>query len=726
MEQLRRFNLFNTLSRRVEPFTPQRPPRVLMYSCGPTVYRPVHIGNLRSYLLADWLRRALTRTGYEVRQVVNITDVGHMRQEQLDRGEDKVVAAALAAGQTPAEIAAFYTRAYLDDLRTLQILPAAVNPRATDHVPEMVALTERLLARGHAYLAGGNVYFDVRSFPQYGQLSGNTHGEALAEGVRVQADPLKRDPRDFALWKAAETDRTLKWPSPWGEGFPGWHIECSAMAIKHLGPRLDLHTGGVDNIFPHHEDECAQSEAAMGAPFVRHWVHGQHLLVDGLKMAKSTGNAYTLADLTARGFDPLAFRYLCLTAHYRHQLNFTFEALRAAQQALNRLRERVQLTAPRADADWAAPWLARFDAVLAHDLNLPEALAVLWRMLHAPGDEAAKVAALLEADAVLGLGLEAARRAELARPLVTLVHEREAARQHGDFETADGLRRALLAQDVELHDLGAETLAFPHPPLPAAQGVTRSEEIPSRLKEPDACAVTIGLVVNNAADDLVRCARSVLRACRGRSFELLIVDNGSTDDTTARLDELAAEPEVRILRADHNLGEGAGRNAVLKQALGRVVVLVDTCIEFAGDPLDALLDALERPGVGAAGGYGLVANSLHCFDPAEGEDVDALEGYLFALPRALVAEVGLMDEKYRFYRNLDLDYSYQIRERGYRLVAVPDLPLIMHPHRIWHSLSEEQREALSKKNFNRFLHRWRDRAERRLALAGAQRGDGRR
>jgi len=712
------FHLFNTLNRRVEPFAPQQPPAVLMYTCGPTVYRPVHIGNLRSYLMADWLRRALARGGYQVRQVVNITDVGHMRQEQLDRGEDKVVAAALAAGQTPAEIAAFYTRAYLADLRTLHILPAAENPRATDHVPEMIALTQRLHERGHAYFAGGNVYFDVASFPRYGQLSGNTRGEALAEGVRVQSDPLKRDPRDFALWKAAEADRTLKWPSPWGEGFPGWHIECSAMAIKHLGTQLDLHTGGVDNIFPHHEDECAQSEAATGQQFVGHWVHGQHLLVDGLKMAKSTGNAYTLGDLAARGFDPLAFRYLCLTAHYRHQLNFTFEALRSAQQALGRLRERVLLTAPQADSGWARPWLERFDAALTHDLNLPEALGVVWRMLHAPGDEAAKVAALLDADMVLGLDLDAERDSRLPAPIASLVHVRERARRHHDFARADSLREVIHARQFEVHDTGAATYAVPHPPPPAEQGVTRSEEIASRLSEPDACAITLGLVVNNAADDLLRCARSVLSACGGRAFELLVMDNGSTDDTRTRLDELAAaEPRVRVIRADHNLGEGAGRNAVLKQALGHTIVLVDTCIEFSGDPLGPLLAALDQPGVGAAGAYGLAANSLHCFDPAEGDAIDALEGYLIAIRRSRVAEVGLMDEKYRFYRNLDLDYSYQIREHGYRLVAVPDLPLIMHPHRVWHSLSEEQRDSLSKKNFNRFLHRWREHAGQRLAVA---------
>jgi len=301
------------------------------------VYRHAHIGNLRTYLIADWLRRLLEASGYRVRHVKNITDVGHMRQEMLERGEDKVIAAALAEGKTPAEIARFYTTAFLEDEEKLNILPAHVFPRASETIEEMVEMTRTLVEKEFAYESGGNVYFAVDSFPEYGKLSGQV-SSGLEEGVRVQADPLKRDQRDFALWKAAEPGRALVWPSPWGDGFPGWHIECSAMAAKHLGPRIDIHTGGVDNIFPHHEDEIAQSEAAFGHRHVTYWVHGQHLLVDGVKMAKSSGNTYTLSNLEARGFELLAFRYLCATVHYRARMNFTFASLRAAQLALCRLR----------------------------------------------------------------------------------------------------------------------------------------------------------------------------------------------------------------------------------------------------------------------------------------------------------------------------------------------------------------------------------------------------
>jgi cysteinyl-tRNA synthetase len=335
--------LHNTPARLVEPITFAADESVRIYTCGPTVYRPVHLGNLRSYLLADWLKRLLLREGYSVRHVKNITDVGHMRQELLDRGEDKVIAEAISAGLSPSAIAERYTQEFFRDEQCINILPAEVFPRATDHVERMIEIAAALLAQRSAYEREGNVYFRVSSFESYGELGGSVSREGLRQGVRAEADPLKEDPRDFALWKAAEAGRTqLVWNSPWGLGFPGWHIECTAMSTQHLGPQVDVHTGGVDNIFPHHEDERAQSEAYTGVrPFARVWLHGQHLLADGLKMAKSTGNAYTLDDLLALNFDPLAFRYLCLTAHYRARLNFTFTSLRAAQTGLHRLRRHV-------------------------------------------------------------------------------------------------------------------------------------------------------------------------------------------------------------------------------------------------------------------------------------------------------------------------------------------------------------------------------------------------
>src|SRR5437660_2478790 len=305
--------IYNTLTRRVEDIHPLEPGKIRMYSCGPTVYRYIHIGNLRTFVMADWLRRVFEYRGLKVSHIKNITDVGHMRQEMLDRGEDKMIAQARKEGKTSAQIARFYTQAFHEDERALNILPAHVFPRATEHVAEMIEIVEGLLEKGIAYEVGGNVYYDIKRFPPYGKLSGNQLENMLA-GVREGQDAEKHNPEDFPLWKVAEPGREMAWESPWGRGFPGWHIECSAMSMKYLGQCFDIHTGGVDNIFPHHEDEIAQSEGFTGQRYVTCWVHAQHLLADGQKMAKSTGNAYTRAEIEARGFDPLALRCFYTTA----------------------------------------------------------------------------------------------------------------------------------------------------------------------------------------------------------------------------------------------------------------------------------------------------------------------------------------------------------------------------------------------------------------------------
>src|SRR5690348_14457448 len=380
--------LYNTLTKRVEEIVPLESGKIKMYSCGPTVYRYIHIGNLRTFTLADWIRRAFEYRGIEVLHVKNITDVGHMRQEMVDRGEDKLIAQARKEGKTTLQIAQFYTDAFHQDEAALNILPAHVFPRATQHIPEMIAIIEGLLAKGIAYEVNGYVYYDIKRFPGYGKLSGNLLENMLA-GVHEGVDVDRHNPEDFPLWKPAEPGREMAWQSPWGPGFPGWHIECSAMSMKYLGEHFDLHTGGVDNIFPHHEDEIAQSEGCTGEQYVNYWVHAQHLLADGQKMAKSTGNAYTRAEIEARGFDPLALRYFYTTALYRSRLNFTFRALQAAQTALERLRERAYSLYQQADRSLVlsdAPlearyWQERFLAEVENDLNMPRAMSVVWAML---------------------------------------------------------------------------------------------------------------------------------------------------------------------------------------------------------------------------------------------------------------------------------------------------------------------------------------------------------
>jgi cysteinyl-tRNA synthetase len=445
--------LYNTLARRREGFQPLDPAgkQVRIYTCGPTVYRYAHLGNLRSYLMADFLRRTLEYLGYEVFHVKNITDVGHMRDDMLDRGEDKVVMAALQEGKTPAEIAEFYTQAFLEDERRLNILPAHVFPRASQHIPEMIAIVQRLLERGYAYEVDGTVYYDVSEFADYGKLSGNRL-DKLRAGWRVKVEEDKRDPEDFALWKKAEPGRLMKWDSPWGLGFPGWHIECSAMSMKYLGEQFDIHTGGVDNIFPHHEDEIAQSEAATGKPFVRFWLHGEHLLVEETRMAKSAGNFYVLQDLLDQGLDPLAYRYLCLTAHYRSKLNFTWESIHGAQKALDRLYDLM--------ADWDEPeevdsaYRQRFLAALSDDLETPKALALAWEVAGSDLPSATKAATLLDFDRVLGLNLGKVERRpqELPEELRRLLEEREQARRARDWATADRLRGQLRERGVEVQD----------------------------------------------------------------------------------------------------------------------------------------------------------------------------------------------------------------------------------------------------------------------------------
>jgi cysteinyl-tRNA synthetase len=726
-------SLYNTLTRKVEPVIPREPDIVRMYTCGPTVYRFVHIGNLRTYLMADWIGRALEADGQTtVRMVQNITDVGHMRQDAVDRGEDKMIAAALAEGKTPGEIAAYYTAEFMNDVANMGIRAAAIYPRATDHVPQMITLIERLMKRGHAYESGGNVYFDVTTFPEYGRLSGNRESDALREGVRVEADPLKRHPQDFALWKAAEPGRMVKWESPWGPGFPGWHIECSAMAIAHLGEELDLHTGGVDNVFPHHEDEIAQSEAATGKPFARHWVHAQHLLADGAKMAKSTGNAYTLSDLVTRGFSPFDFRYLCLTVHYRHRLNFTFASLRAARLGLDRLRERIWQLACDADnvIDPAASrsmsaakrrWQVRFWQAVRADLGLPAALAITWHML---GDNELDIdeqlALIDEWDTMLGLDLLQIARAwrddsTLPDGVRTLAQRRVVARERKSFAEADALREQIRASGYAVCDTRSGPRLRPLLADDALVGaISAPDQTSSRLGEPDAVEFSVLLYSTFWPDDVRRCIESLLRAAGDASLEIMVVDAGVNDQGLAWLRERAHnDSRIRVLRADHVLGEAEARNIAIRQSRGSYCILMDTSVEVVGDIWRPLRAALQQPRVVLAGPYGLVTRDLRQFEESEGHDVDAIEGYLMAFPREAVRRVGLMDTRYRFYRNLDLDYSFTLRQRGVKDAATdPDravvvrLPVVRHEHRMWESLGDEERAKRSKRNFDIFLRKW--------------------
>ena len=722
--------IYNTLTKGVEEIEPAEPGKVSMYTCGPTVYRDAHIGNLRTYMMADWVRRALMHHGLQVHHIKNITDVGHMRQELVETGGDKMILAALAEGKTVQEIAELYAGRFHRDEARLNIMDAHVFPWASQHIPEMLSIVGALVEKGHAYERGGNVYFDVPSFSDYGKLSRNT-GVDLLEGVRAEADPMKRDPRDFTLWKAAEPGRDVKWDSNWGEGFPGWHIECSAMASKYLGEFFDIHTGGVDNIFPHHEDEIAQSEAAFGQQHVRYWVHAQHLLADGAKMAKSSGNVFLVEELIERGFDPLAFRYLCMTVLYRHRMNFTFTSLKAAEKALTNLRTRLWQWSMEPDGNGhpaeADEFRRRFWEAVDSDLNLPGALAITWEMVRSSLPGRAKMGLLLEFDEMFGLDLHKAPDANsVGEEIVASLREREALRERQTWETADSLRAGLSANGYVVEDAPDGSRARPKTPMEQRlerwNSVSSSREVASRLDEDPAYDFTFILNAYGYPEDVRRCVSGMLLHSQGYSAEVIVIDSGSTDGTGEMLEEMQQEHDnLRVFHCDHVIGDAASKNIGIKQSLGRHIIIVDGSAEIVGDILGTVRDKLGDPSVGIFGPYGLTTDDMqHFHEEVDEGDADAMQAYCMSFRREAVNTVGLMREVFRFYRNLDIDYCFQFKDKGYRVLADSSLPIVRHEHRQWTELDDNQRDELSRKNFGRFLKRWGNRPD--LLIAAGARG----
>ena len=466
--------LYSTLSRSKDLFRPLNPAKVGMYACGPTVYKDVHLGNFRTFIMTDWVRRMLEYNGYNVFLVSNITDVGHLQNDTDETGEDKLEHEARLTGRNAYEIAAFYTEQYLRDSDALNILPPHLRPKATEHISEMQAMTDELIKQGHAYTTNGNVYYNVNSFPGYGQLSGNTVENLRTGGHGRQQMEVAEDkhaPEDFALWKHGSEDRQMNWESPWGTGFPGWHIECSAMATKYLGEQFDIHTGGIDLRFPHHEDEIAQSQGVSGKQPVQVWMHGEHLVLGSVKMSRSTGNVLLLSRLHTQGIDPMAYRYLLLTAHYRSKLNFTDDSIVAAQNGLNNLRADIaSLPAVEASSTqqrWSTEAQQVHDAFLQainDDLDLPTALSLTRELARnnkiAPAE---RHRLILDFDRVLGLRLdtvEANTPRTLNDEVLTLVRQRDEARTARNWKRSDEIRDMLKAQGYEVRDTpkGTEVL----------------------------------------------------------------------------------------------------------------------------------------------------------------------------------------------------------------------------------------------------------------------------
>jgi cysteinyl-tRNA synthetase len=463
--------LFNTLTKKKETFRPLNDKIVTMYNCGLTVYDYAHIGNLRMYTFADVLRRYLEYRGYAVKQVINFTDVGHML-EDIDVGEDKMEVAAVRERKDPWTIAEFYIKEFLKDSKIMNFEEPMVRPRATEHIKEIINLVERLIDKGYAYVVNGSVYYDVSKFKKYGELSGNTIEKLEAgAGGRVEQNPDKKNQLDFALW-ICDAKHVMNWKSPWCEkGYPGWHIECSTMSMKYLGETIDIHTGGEDNIFPHHECEIAQSEGATGKIFVRYWLHLRHLMVNGEKMSKSKKNYYTLRDLLDRGYSPKAIRYLMLSAQYRTSMNFTEESLENAEETVSGILDFMdKISELKVDADYNETLHKKvietkemFRKNMDDDLNMPQALASIFDLIRETNKaiDEKKVSRknldevhgqMMKFDRVLGVLEKEKKREELEPELKKLITQREEYRKNGDFSSADKIRKALAEKGIILED----------------------------------------------------------------------------------------------------------------------------------------------------------------------------------------------------------------------------------------------------------------------------------
>ena len=460
--------IYNSLTRQKEDFVPREPGKVKMYTCGPTVYHFAHIGNLRTYIMEDVLEKYLRYTGLEVERVMNITDVGHLSSD-ADTGEDKMLAGARRESKTAMEIAKRYTEAFFDDCDRLNIRrPDTVVP-ATSCIDEFIDAVGRLIDKGFAYFAGGNVYFDTSKLDEYNVFH-NHEEEDLEVGVRagVEADKNKRNKTDFVLWftKSKFEDQELKWPSPWGMGYPGWHIECTCISIKYLGEHLDIHCGGIDNMFPHHTNEIAQSEALLGHKWCNYWVHSSHLVSTGAKMSKSKGEFLTLPLIESKGYDPMVYRLFCLQSHYRKFLSFTYEGLDNAASAYKKLISRIaalEKGGQESDAEME-PFRQAFLRAMDDDLGTANALTALYDALKAPISDASKRALTEDFDSVLSLGLM--ERAEASDSgeggaegpgdeIEQLIEARRAAREARDFKEADRIRDQLKAMGIELEDTPA-------------------------------------------------------------------------------------------------------------------------------------------------------------------------------------------------------------------------------------------------------------------------------
>lgn len=449
-------NFYNTLTKTKEKFEPLEGNTVRIYSCGPTVYKEATIGNMKSYIFMDTLRRALKYNGYELKHAMNITDVGHLVSDG-DDGEDKMLKAAKEEKKTPLEIAAYYTEKFLNDFDRLNIDRPEIICKATEHIDDMMKFVEKLLENGYAYETSTAIYFDVSKLDKYGILSGIDLRNQKA-GARVEVDEEKRNPYDFALWIKAPENHIMKWESPWGLCYPGWHIECSAMSNKYLGEQFDIHTGGIDLVPTHHENEIAQSKGCTGKIPAKFWMHCEFLLIDGGKMSKSLGNTYTVQDLIDKGYEPLAYKMLCFTSHYRNKLNFTWEGLESAQNSLIKLREgyaKHKAGNNNIDDEEIEAYRTKFLEAINDDLNMPVAISVIWDIVKKQKKSKQLAELLLEFDKVLGIKIDESieqKQEEIPQEILELVEQRKIARQEKNWALSDELRNKINSLGYSVKD----------------------------------------------------------------------------------------------------------------------------------------------------------------------------------------------------------------------------------------------------------------------------------
>lgn len=445
----------NTLTRKKEVFKPIDEKEVRIYSCGPTVYKDATIGNMRTNIFQDVLRRVLRYNGYKIKHAMNITDVGHLVSDG-DEGEDKMIKSAREEHKSPYEIADYYTKLFFEDLKSLNIETPEIVCKATDHIPDMLKYVETLMKKGYAYETSTAIYFDISKLDRYPVLS-NLNLDEQKAGARVEVDPEKKSPYDFALWIKAPENHLMKWDSPWGPSYPGWHIECSAMGQKYLGEQFDIHTGGIDLIPTHHENEIAQSKGYCGKIPARYWLHGEYLLINGGKMSKSLGNVYLLKDIINRGYNPLAYRLFSYSSHYRNKLNFTWEGIEASQKSLERLKQGYQVHLngnDDIDDKVVNEYEERFHKAINDDLNMPLAMGVVWEVIRNDKKSPKLAKLLLKFDSVLGLKIDEKEdvKQEIPEGILELLEERKKARENKNWEESDRIRDLIKEKGYEIKD----------------------------------------------------------------------------------------------------------------------------------------------------------------------------------------------------------------------------------------------------------------------------------